>query len=207
MITDLFQPYGHCLVLQICWHIECSTLTASSFRILNSSSGIPTPPQALFVVMLPKVHLTLHSRMSGSRWVNTLSGSLRPLYSSFVCCCHLLISLASVRSLPFLSFIVPVFAWNVLLVSPVFLKRSLVDLSNCFLLFLCIVYLRRISPGRFPLPPCCFDLPSKLVLTLRVPFLLHFPWHWLSSSKLFFVNLVGENHIGLIAFLYIIWFS
>ena len=39
---------------QICWHVECSTLTASSFRIWNSSTGIPSPPLALFMVMLPK---------------------------------------------------------------------------------------------------------------------------------------------------------
>ena len=31
------------------------------------STGIPSPPPALFVVMLPKAHLTSHSRMSGSR--------------------------------------------------------------------------------------------------------------------------------------------
>ena len=41
------------------------------FRIWNSSAGIPSPPLALFIVMLPKVHLTSHSRMSGSRWVIT----------------------------------------------------------------------------------------------------------------------------------------
>ena len=46
--------------------------TASSFRIGNSSSEIPSPPQSLFVVMLPKVHLTSHSRMSGSRWMITI---------------------------------------------------------------------------------------------------------------------------------------
>ena len=67
--------------------------TASSFRIWNSSSGIPSPPLALFVVMLPKAHLTSHSRMSGSRWVITpslLSRSLRSfLYSSSVYSCHL----------------------------------------------------------------------------------------------------------------------
>ena len=41
-------------------------------------------------------------------------------------CCHLfLISSASVRSTPFLSFIEPVFVWNILLVSLVYLKRSL----------------------------------------------------------------------------------
>ena len=33
MITDPFQSCGHCWVFQICWHIECSTFTASSFRV------------------------------------------------------------------------------------------------------------------------------------------------------------------------------
>ena len=33
MKTDLFQSCGHCWVFHICWHIECSTFTASSFRI------------------------------------------------------------------------------------------------------------------------------------------------------------------------------
>ena len=64
--TDLFQSCGHCWIFQICWHIECSTLTASSFRIWNSSTGIPLPPLASFIVMLPKAHLTSQSRMSGS---------------------------------------------------------------------------------------------------------------------------------------------
>ena len=67
MKTDLFQSCGHCWVFQICWHIECSTFTASSFRVWNSSTGIPSPPLVLFVVILPKVQLTSHSRMSGSR--------------------------------------------------------------------------------------------------------------------------------------------
>ena len=39
----------------------CSTFTASSFRIWNSSTGIPSHPLALFVVMLSKAHLTSHS--------------------------------------------------------------------------------------------------------------------------------------------------
>ena len=63
MKTDLFQSCGHCWIFQICWHIECSTLTASCFKIWNSSTGILSPPLALFVVMLPKAHLTWHSRM------------------------------------------------------------------------------------------------------------------------------------------------
>ena len=110
-----FQSRGHCWVFQMCWHIECSTFTAPSFRIWNSSTGIPSPPLALFVVMLPKAHLTSHSRMSGSRWVITpswLSGSWRSiLYSSSVYFSYLfLISSASVRFIQFLSFIVPIFA-------------------------------------------------------------------------------------------------
>ena len=78
MKTDIFQSCGHCWVFQICWHNEYSTFTASSFRIWNSSTGIPSPPLALFIAMLPKAHLPSHSRMSGTRWVITpswLSGS------------------------------------------------------------------------------------------------------------------------------------
>ena len=75
---------------------------SSNFRILNSSARIPSPPPALFIVMLPKVHLMSHCRMSGSWWVTTaswLSRSWRPfLYSSSVYSCYLfLISYASVR--------------------------------------------------------------------------------------------------------------
>ena len=32
-----------------------------------AATGIPSPPVALFIVMLPKAHLTSHSRMSGSK--------------------------------------------------------------------------------------------------------------------------------------------
>ena len=97
----------------------------------KSSAGIPSLPLALSVVMCPKAHLTSHARMSGSRWVITsswLSGSWRSFwYSSSVYSCQLLlISSASVRSIQFLSFIMPIFAWNVPLVSLMFLKRSLV---------------------------------------------------------------------------------
>ena len=130
MKTDLFQSCGHCWVFHICWHIERSTFTPSSSRVWNSWTGIPSPPLALFTVMLSKAHLTSHSRMSGSRWVITpswLSGSWRSFLYSSVYSYHLfLISSASVRSIPFLSFIEPIFAWNVPLVSIIFLKRSLV---------------------------------------------------------------------------------
>ena len=117
MKTDLFQSCGHCWVFQISWYIECSTLIAPSLD--------------LFVVMLPKIHLTSHTKMSSSRWVITpswLSRSLRPFLSiSSVCCCHFSSSLL-LQSGPyhFCPFIVSILAWNVPLISPVFLKRSLV---------------------------------------------------------------------------------
>ena len=57
MKTDLFQSCGHCWVFQIFWHIECHTFTVSSFRIWNSSTGIPSPPLVLFIVMLPTAPL------------------------------------------------------------------------------------------------------------------------------------------------------
>jgi len=67
--------------------------------------------------------------MSVSRWVITplwLSALWRSFLYSSVHSCHLLISSASISSLPFLCFIEPIFAWNVRLVSLIFLKRSLV---------------------------------------------------------------------------------
>ena len=110
------------LSFPICWHIECGTSTASFFRIFSGSAGITSPLVALFIVILPMAHLTSHSRMSGSRWVITpwwLSGSWRSfLYSSSVYSGNLsLISYAPVKSTPFLSFIVPIFAWNASLVA------------------------------------------------------------------------------------------
>ena len=117
--------------------LSCSTFTASSFRTWNSSTGIPSPPLALCVAMLPKAHLTSDSRMCGSWWTITplwLSGSLSTFFlSSSVYSCHLfLISSVSIRSIAFLSFIVPIFVWNVPLVCLIFLERPLVFLSLLF---------------------------------------------------------------------------
>ena len=104
---------------------------ASSFRLSNSSTGILSPPLVLFIVILPKAHLTLDSGISGTRLViipSWLPGLLISfLYSSSVYYCNLFfISSASVRSILYLSFIVPIFAWNIPLVSLISLKRSLV---------------------------------------------------------------------------------
>ena len=108
------ESCDHCWVFQICWHIECSTFIASSFRIWNISTGIPSSTLALFVVMLLRstwLHILGCLALITPLWLSGLWRSL--LYSSSVCSCHLfLISSASVRSIPFLSFIVPMFAWN-----------------------------------------------------------------------------------------------
>ena len=114
----LFQSCGHCWVFQTCCHIECNTWIVSSFRVLNSCTGIPQHPLTLLMAVFPKAHLTSLSRMSGSWWLTMLlwlSVSLRSfLYSPSVYSFHLfLISSAPTRYLPFLSFIMPSFGQNV----------------------------------------------------------------------------------------------
>ena len=91
--------------------------------------------------MLHKVYLTSHARMSGCRWVVTslwLSESWRSLlYSSLVYSCHLFaVSSAYVQFIPFLSFIVTIFEWNVPLVSQIFFEEiSSLSYSLLFLYF------------------------------------------------------------------------
>ena len=144
----------------------------------NSSTGIPSPPLALFLVMLPKAHLTSHSMMSGSRWVITplwLSGSWRSfMYSSSVYSCHLFLKpSASVRSIPFLSLIEPTFAWNVPLVSLIFLKRPLVfPYSIIFLYFFALI-----TEEGFLISPC-YSL--ELCIQTGVSFLFSFAFSFSS---------------------------
>ena len=88
--------------------------------------------------------------MWGPRFVITpswLSGSWRLfIYSSSGYPYPLfLISSASVRSIPFLSFVEPIFSWNIPLVSRIFLKRCLVFPFHCFLIFLCSDHWGRLS--------------------------------------------------------------
>ena len=123
--TDLFQSCHHCWAFQICWHIECSTLAVSSFRIWNSLTGILWPPATLFIARLPKVHLTSDSRISAYRWVIILLWfyrSLRYFLNSYSVYFphHFLIYSACVTSIPFLSFILSIFTWNGPLLSLIF---------------------------------------------------------------------------------------
>ena len=113
--------------------------------------------------------------------------------------CHLfLISSASVRSIPFLSFIVPIFAWNVPLVSLIFLMSSLVFPFYCFPLFLCIDWWGRLSylsllffgtlhsDGYiFPFLLCLCLLFSQLFVkspqATILPFCISSSWRWFRS--------------------------
>ena len=91
--------------------------------------------------MLPKAHLTSHSKISGSRWVTTiswLSRSLRSfLYSTSLYYCHLfLISSASGRSCfgPLLSSsLLEMFPW----LSLIFFKRFLSSIQLLNRVWLC----------------------------------------------------------------------
>ena len=138
MTTDLFQPVTTAEFSKFAGILSAALSQHHFFfGIWNSSTGIPSPPLVLFIVILPKAHLTSYSRMSDSRWViipSWLSGSwISFRYSSSVYSCHLfLITSASVKSILFLSFIEPIFAWNVPLVSIIFLKRALVFPSLMF---------------------------------------------------------------------------
>ena len=110
-------------------------------------------------------------------------------------CYHLLlISSASVRSIPFLSFIVPIFAWNVLLVSLIFLKRFLV-----FSILLLSSFFALVTEEGFLISPCyslelciqmgisfffsfAFCFSSQLFVrppqTTILPFCISFSWGW-----------------------------
>jgi len=131
--------------------------------------------------MLLKAHLTLHSRMSGSRWVITsswFSGSLKSvLYTSSVYSCHLfLVSSASLMSIPFLSFIEPIFAWKFPLVYLVFLKRSSLPHSIVFLYFFVLI-----TEEDF-LISLCYSL--ELCFQMDISFLFSFAFHFSFFSQL-----------------------
>ena len=112
---------------------------------------------------------------------------------------HFLISSASVRSIQFLSFIVPIFAWNIPLVSLIFLRRSLVfpillfssislhwSLRKAFLSLLVILWnsaFRCVYLSFSPLPFASF-LFSAICQAPQITILLFcisFSWRWFWS--------------------------
>ena len=130
-----------------------------------------------------------------------------------MCSCHLfLISSAFVRFLPFLSFIVPIFAWNVPLLSLIFMKRSLVfpillfsSISLHFLYFFLLFSFLFLHLGSFSYLSLLFFrtphsngyiFPFLLCLSLLffsqlflsppqttiLPFCIYFSWGWFWSQ-------------------------
>ena len=118
-------------------------------------------------------------------------------YSSSIYSCHLfLISSASIGSIPFLPFIVPIFAWNVPLVSLIFLKRSLVfpilllscislhwSLRKAFSSLLVIFGTLHPNGYIFPFLLCLLLLFFSQVFvrppqTAILPFCISFSWGW-----------------------------
>ena len=199
MKTDLFQSCGHCWVFQICRHIECSTVTASSFRSWNSSAEIPSPPLALCIVMLSKAYLTSHSRMSGSRWViipSWISGSWRYFsHSSSVYSCYLfLISSASLRSIPSVLCCANLCMKCSPGISIIFLKKSLVFPILLFssictdhwgrLSYLSLLFFGTPHSNGYLSPfLLCFSLIFLAQLSVKLPqshfaFYISFSWGW-----------------------------
>ena len=115
-------------------------------------------------------------------WVtppSSLSRSLWPfLYSSSVHSCYLFLILSvSVRSWTFLSFIVAIFGWSIPMVSPIFLKRSI----------LFTIYYFSLIPALFTykdfLISPCYYLEVCISLSISFPFL--FAVHFSSILRCF----------------------
>ena len=64
--VDVWQkPPQYCKVISL--QLNLKNKVNKKKKILNSSAEVLSPPLALFIVMLPKAHLTPDSMMSGSR--------------------------------------------------------------------------------------------------------------------------------------------
>ena len=123
------------------------------------------------------VFVWIWGRIIMSEWViipSWLFGSWSSFLYSSVYSCHLfLISSASLRPTPFGSFTEPIFAWNVPLVSLIFLTRSLV-----FPILL------------FPYISLHWSLRKAFLSLLAVLWNSEFKWVYLSFSPLFFTSLL-----------------
>jgi len=134
--------------------------------------------------------------MSGSRWViapSWLSRSLKSfLYSSSVYCCHLfLICSASVRSIPFLSFIEPIFACKCSLGISNFLEEiSSLSYSIVFLYFFTLI-----SEEGFYISSC-YSL--KLCIQMDISFLFSFAFHFSLFTAI--CKASSDNHFAFLHF-------
>ena len=156
MKTDLFQSCGHCWVFQICWHIECSTFTASFLGLeiaqlefhhlqwLCSQWWFLRPTWLCTPGCLALGEWSHHHGYPGHEDLFcTVLCVFLPSFLNVFC------SSASLRSIEFLFFIMPIFALNVPLVSLIFLKRSLV-----FPILLFSSFVALITEEGFFISPC-----------------------------------------------------
>ena len=120
-------------------------------------------------------------------------------FDRFICChlcvhsCHFfLISSASVKPIPFLSFIEPIFAWNVPLVSVIFLKRSSLFHSVVFLYFFALI-----TEEGF-LISSCYSL--ELCIQMLISFLFSCAFHFSSFHN--YLNGLPSQPFCFLAFLF-----
>ena len=115
-------------------------------------------------------------------------------YSSPVYSCHLfLMSSVSVRSILFLSFIVPAFAWTIPLVSLIFLKISSLSHSIIFFYFFALI-----TEEGFLISPC-YSL--ELCIQMSISFLSPLP----SVSPLFSIicKASSDNYFAFLHFFFL----
>ena len=74
MRTDFFQFCGHYRVFQICSHIECSTFTASSFRIWRHFNS---PHYSCLKNPMDRGAFAVHRITKSQTWLKWLSSSTR----------------------------------------------------------------------------------------------------------------------------------
>ena len=120
------------------------------------------------------------------------SGSWRSfLYSSSMYSYHLF--LISSASVPFLFFIVLIFAWNVPLVS-LFLK----EISSLFLSIVFLYYFALITEEGFLISPCC---SLDLCIKIGISFLFSFAFHFSFFSAI--CKASSDNHFAFLHFFFL----
>ena len=204
----------HCPSLELKWKVTFSSPVATAefskfVDLLNaafsqhhllgfSSTGIPSPPLALFIVMLPKAYLTSHSRMSGSRWMITpswLCGSLRPFFVQFFCvflppllnlCCLL----GPYHSVLYCAHLCMKCSLGI---SLIFLMRSHLSHSVMFLYFFALI----IEKGF--LFSCCSSL--ELCIQMGISFLFSFAFCFSSFTAI--CKASSDSHFAFLHFFFL----
>ena len=123
-VLDFLHPIRCAMASHCCFNFQFF----SDYDIVLSQKLLPNPTSSGFSLLLSFrsfriLHFLFNCHYLGCEDLFCLVLTKR---THLYYCQVFLISSASVRFVPFLSFIVPIFAWNVPLVSLIFLKRSLV---------------------------------------------------------------------------------